>query len=407
MKIFKAKVFILPGILILTILILQYVVNTKYTFPEPQGFKGEYLYNPYKNIDSRKWKIANFHAHTRILLGLTNGSENVNPHLDSFYKYFNYNIIGISNYQNINQFESRNEWFVPLYEHGYQYFKNHQLVINAKKVSWLDFVFRQTLSNKQFVIDHLKRDTSVILTIVHPDKRQAYLFNDFKYLTNYDCLEIANNEQLFTSYYDTILSAGHPVFLMADDDTHHLTRINDGCQSFNLINTELVRDSILHAIKTGCLVGVKFNFGSFKTLEERKSRLEKLPEITGITLNGDTLKVSFNQPVKTIKFIGQKGAERKMITNSAMGYYLFNKEDTYIRTEIECQDGTIYFLNPVLRYDGVKLTDFAPSRNLFKTYVCRSIVLIVLLLTPLVRTKSVLKVFGNKSGFTQIKAINN
>lgn len=402
MKIFKTKAFILPCILILTILSLQYVVNTKYVFHEPQAFKGDYLYNPYKDMDSRKWKMANFHAHTRLLFGLTNGASNFDPLLESFYKYFNYNIIGISNYQYIDHFGSMNEWFVPLYEHGYQYYKNHQLVINAKKVSWLDFVFRQTLSNKQFVIDHLKKDTSVILTIVHPDKRQAYLFNDFKYLANYDCLEIANNEKLFTSYYDTILSAGHPVFLMADDDTHDLTKINDGCQSFNLINADLVKDSILHAIKTGCLVGVNLNFSSVKTHEERRSQLEKLPEITGITLNGDTLKVSFNQPVKTIKFIGQNGVERKKITNSAMGYYLFNKQDTYIRTEIECQDDITYFLNPVLRYDGVQLTSYLPTRNLFKTYACRSSALVILFLTPII-----IKAFRNKSGFAKIKTTSN
>ncbi len=380
MKKSKIKVFLIPVILILAILILQFVVNTKYRFPEPHAFKGEYLYNPYAGMDGIKWKMANFHAHSRIFLGLTNGAANSNQFLDSFYTYFNYDVISISNYQSIDKFESKNKWFVPVYEHGYQYYKNHHLVINAKKVSWLDYFFRQTLNNKQFVIDHLKKDTSVILTMVHPYLRKAYSFNDLKYLTNYDCLEIANSKHLCTSYYDTILSAGHPVFLMADDDAHDLTKINDACHSFNMINSDLLKDSILHSIKTGRLVAVNFNISSYKTNEEKKSGLLNLPEITSVTLKDDTLNVNLNKLIKTIKFIGQNGAEKQKITNAATGSYFFNKQDTYIRTEIECIDGTIYFLNPVFRYNGVRLTDQVSSPDLFNTWFWRAIVLSLLFL---------------------------
>ena len=372
--------FLVLSIFIIIALVLQFVVNEKYTFPEPHAFRGDYLYNPYRGIDSTKWRIANFHVHTRLYLGMTNGYANSNRHLDSFYRYFGYNIIGISDYQSINNYESKNKWFVPVYEHGYQYYKNHQLVINAKKVSWLDYFFRQTLNNKQFIINHLKKDTSVILTIPHPVLRKAYSFNDFKYLSNYNCLEIANNQYIFTSYYDTILSSGHPVFLMADDDAHDLTKMNDGCHSFNLVNSELVKDSILNAVKTGRLVGVNFNVSSFKTNEEKKAALQKLPEITGLTLKNDTISVRLNQPVKTIKFIGQNGSEKKRITNCTTGLYLFSKQDTYIRTEIECNDGTIYFLNPVFRYNGIQLSDYAPKYNVVKTRLWRSVAIIFFLL---------------------------
>ena len=394
MKVFKVKVYFLSGILILTIPVLQFVVNTKYKFPEPHPFKGEYLYNPYKGMDSRKWEMANFHTHGRIFFGLTAGAANSDQFIDSLYKYFNYNIISISNYQSINKFESKNKWFVPVYEHGYQYYKNHQLVINAKKVTWLDFFFRQTLNNKQSIIDHLKKDPSVILTIVHPGPRKAYPPDDFKYLSNYDCLEIASGKDALTSYYDTILSAGHPVFLMANDDAHDLRKINDGCHSFNMINTDLIKDSILYSIKTGRLIGVNFNAGPYETNEEKKSGMQKLPEITSVTLMDDTLIISLNKLVKAIKFIGQKGAERKKITNAAMGSYFINKQDTYIRTEIECYDGTIYFLNPVLRYNGVQLPDHVSSPDLFKTWLCRSVFLFILVLIftiMRIRNKSLLK----------------
>lgn len=386
MKLIKRVIYFILCIfvLILIALIAQFVANPKYTFPEPHPFRGDYLYNPYRGMDSTKWKKANFHVHTRSYLGMTNGADS-NQFLDRFYKYFGYDIIGISDYQRINTFESKNRWFIPVYEHGYQYYKNHQLVLNAKKICWIDYFFYQTLSNKQFIIDRLKKDTSVILTINHPALRQGYSFNDFKYLSNYNCLEIANNERLFTSYYDTILSAGHPVFIMADDDAHNLTKINEGCHSFNLINTGLTKDSILQALKTGRSVGVNFNISSYKTNEEKKATLQKLPEIKSVALKNDTLFVSLNKPVKTIKFIGQNGSERKSIADNTAGTYLFDKQDTYIRTEIECDDGTIYFLNPVFRYNGKQLTDYFPVHNATKTWLLRSVIIVMLLLIFIIR----------------------
>jgi hypothetical protein len=372
--------FLLGIIIFISIaLVAQYVVNPKYSFPEPHPFRGNFIYNPYRGADSTRWERANFHVHTRSHFGMTNGADS-NQYVDRFYRYFNYGIIGISDYQRINDYEKKNSWFIPEYEHGFMYYKNHQLVLNAKKVSWIDYFFYQTLSNKQYIIDYLKKDPDVVLTINHPALRQGYSFNDFKYLGNYNCVEISNNDRLFTSYYDTILSAGHPVFLMANDDAHNLTRLIEGCHSFNLVNTIPVRDSILQALTTGRSVGVNFNVTPYKSNEEKKAGLMRLPAIRKISMEADTLTVSLSKPVKTFRFIGQNGAERAMISETPIGKYAFRDDDTYIRTEIICEDGTIYFLNPVFRYDGTNLTDNIPEYNVVKTWVYRSIVLSVLLL---------------------------
>ncbi|MGB8489427.1 MAG: hypothetical protein WCE64_00065 [Bacteroidales bacterium] len=394
------KTFFFLIVVIFSLIILQFAVNTKYSFPEPQPFKGDYLYNPYKDMDLSKWKMANFHAHTRLYGGLTNGAANTDQALDSYYRQFGYDIINISNYQNINTFESGNRWYIPVYEHGYQYYKNHQIVLNAKRIRWLDYPFRQTLHNKQLVIDRLKRDTSVIVSIVHPVKRGAYSFSDLKYLANYDCLEIASHEAVYTSYYDTILSTGHPVFLLADDDTHNMTGKNDACQSFNLIKADLDKSAILHAIKTGCLVGVKLNRDSCLSDRKKISVLENLPEITGINLNGDQLTVSLNKPVKSIRFIGQNGAEKKKIINTSGGSYLFGKQDTYIRTEIECLNGAIYFLNPVFRYNGINPDMPLPAPDIPKTWISRIIILFFILFIPAMGIrKQVYSWFKRQAGF--------
>ncbi|HEX7494091.1 MAG TPA: hypothetical protein VF346_07720 [Bacteroidales bacterium] len=386
MNILRFLIKFLLGIcfLILIILTLQYLVTPKYTYPEPGVFAGDYIFNPYRNIDPAKWRMANFHAHTRKIFDKTKSASKSNILLDSTYKSFDYDITSISDYEYINLYESKNKWFIPVYEHGYQYYKNHQLVLNAKKVSWLDFPFRQTLDNKQFIINRLKKNTSTLITIVHPFYRKAYSLNDFKYLTNYDCLEIANSKRLFTSYYDAALSYGHPIFLMADDDSHDLNNIEDVCSSFNLINTDMVRDSILNSLRTGRSIGVKFNLSSFKTNEEKRAGLLKLPEVKSITFKSDTLAVSLNMSVNSIKFIGQDGIEKKKMVNCLTGSYFFSNEDTYIRTEIECNDGTIFFLNPLFRYDGIKLTEYAPSYNALKTWTWRSAVICILILTLII-----------------------
>lgn len=360
--------------------IVQYVVNVKYSFPEPHPFKGEYLYNPYHGIDTAKWQIANFHAHTHKFPGGRKLAAGNTRYLDSLYTYLGYNVIGISDYQKINSFESKHAWYVPVYEHGYQYHKNHHLVLNAKKVSWLDYFFKQTLNNKQYVINQLKKDTSIVITLVHPILRAALSFNDVKYLTNYNCMEVIDNKYLFLSFYDTILSNGHPVFLMADDDTHNLKNLIETASCFNIINTVPVRDSIILALKRGHSFSVKINLNKYTTNEAKKTGLANLPKLTDFNIKNDTISLIMNHIVKTIKFFGQEGIEKKSINNTSKGSYFFTKEDTYIRTEIECLDGSLYFLNPVFRYDGILKVDPSPPVDFFKTWGSRSIILIILIL---------------------------
>jgi len=373
-----SKFIAVACIIILSLFILQFVVNTKYSFSEPHPFNGEFIYNPYRNIDYNKWRRAGFHSHTHKFVARQKKSFRIARILDSLYKCYDYNIIGISDYQSINRFENGNKWFVPVYEHGYQYYKNHQLVLNSNKVNWLDFPFPQTLSNKQEVLNQLRKDGGSLVTIVHPIYRKAYSNDDLKYLGNYNCLEIANHDGVFTSSYDTILSHGHPVFIMADDDAHELSNINDISSSFNLVNSDLVKDSVLKALALGKSIGIKFNISSFQTCEEKLTALQKLPEINRITFNDDTLSIRLNMPVKAIKFIGQSGKVRKIITDNSKGSCFFSRQDTYLRTEIECYGGSVYFLNPLFRYDGIQFTDYAPVLDTFKTWSLRSVVFCIL-----------------------------
>jgi hypothetical protein len=321
------------------------------------------------------------------MFGLTGGAGITNQIADSFYLFFNYDIHSISDYMRINGTDNKNGVYIPTYEHGYSYYKTHQLVLNAKKVCWMDYQFHQTINNKQFIINKLKKDTATLITIVHPLKRNAFSEADFKYLGNYDCLEIVNNESCYAKYYDAALSAGHAVFILADDDAHDLSDFSEGAHSFNVINADLGKNSIVHALRTGRSYGVNLNLNSCKTNAEKKEAIEKLPVLIKFETKLDTLTVKMNKSVNSIKFIGQNGYLKKVSSDCSGSIYPFSKEDTYIRTEIVCNDGSVYFLNPVFRYDGIKLPDNNPRINIVETWIFRILFTFILIAIIFVRIK--------------------
>ncbi len=125
MKLIKA-IFLLLLLILIISAVFQFVINTKYSFPEPDVFYGEKLYNPYRGMDSTKWRRANFHLHTRMLFGLTAGSANSYQLANSFYSFFDFDIYCISDYMQINVSGRNNKTYIPVYEHGYQFYKVHQ-----------------------------------------------------------------------------------------------------------------------------------------------------------------------------------------------------------------------------------------------------------------------------------------
>jgi hypothetical protein len=388
MKIFKV-VFLVLTFLLLFNVAFQFLLCTRYSFPEPRIFNGEKLYNPYQGTDSTKWRRANFHLHTRQLFGLTAGASNTVQSADSFYNYFNYDIRGISDYMKINASQKLSGNYIPIYEHGFTFNKTHQIVINAKRICWKDYFFRERLNDKQYIINCLKKDTTTLVSIVHPKIRNAYSISDFRYLCNYDCFEIANSKSSFVRYYDAALSAGHRVFIMADDDAHDLSDISDGAHCFTMINGYADKNSVLMALKTGKSYGVCFNVYPYATNYQKKEALGKLPAVKVLNLRNDTIFIRMESEVDTIRFIGQNGIIRKISTNCDRNSYYFRKDDTYIRTEIVCADGTIYYMNPIFRYSGSALSSEIPQVNIIRTSLPRIIFVFIILLMISLRKYSI------------------
>jgi hypothetical protein len=189
------KLLIGVGVFILTIFIvfvMIYLWAPVYRFTLHEPFSGDKLFNPYAKMDSNNWQKANFHVHSRMAGGVTDGRMNSSQAIFSTYQRLGYNVFSISDYMRINSFGRDKVTYIPAYEHGYGIWKNHQLCIGSKGITFLDYPFGQTLNDKQHIINQLKLKNKIV-TIAHPEFRKGYPPDNFRYLRNYDLLEALNH----------------------------------------------------------------------------------------------------------------------------------------------------------------------------------------------------------------------
>ena len=349
---FKSLLYILLTFIMLVV--ATSLFRPSYYFDEPKPFQGTYLHNPYKDMNPDNWVQANFHAHTRQFGGLTNGRLNTNEMLDSVYTALCFDHVGISDYNKINYYDSTNPSFIPAYEHGYGIFKIHQLCVGAKSVRRLDYFAFQNLSMKQHTLNRLAKQTRLAIP-AHPSfVKGGYLAEDMKYLSNYKLMEVLNGFRISCAHWDTALSNGHQVYLIANDDSHDVTDITDVATRFTMINApQNEAEQLLQALENGNAVGVDFKLKKDETLGEKAQRLKKnLPYITQVELSGDTLFVSASKTFSKITFIGQNGRELNVQKNKRSAYYVISPEDNYVRSVLRFNDGTSLYLNPITRHES-------------------------------------------------------
>ena len=177
------KASIIVGFAILSIVFVlatdQYLFCPVFQFSPPQPFKGDSLYNPYKNVIPGNWIRCNFHAHTHCWGGLTNGCG-TDTDIDSVYNSLHYGIHEVSNYEHIDTALPGDTQHINCYEHGYNIMKTHQLVIGASYVCLVDYLLLQTINNKQEILNLLDVDTGAIVALTHPSIREAYMARDFQ-----------------------------------------------------------------------------------------------------------------------------------------------------------------------------------------------------------------------------------
>ena len=325
-----------------------YITCPVYIFEEPVPFTGNKFYNPYQNMVDDAWMKCIFHLHTKSWMGLTNG-ENTFEEVTDIYHQLNYDVVAISDYMSINRNKTANLPYIPVYEHGYNIKKTHQLALGADRVLWRDYFFWQNLHHKQHIIDLMKKN-SVLVAVNHPTMRSSYPPDNFKYLRGYDLFEVQNGTHLSEMAWDVALTSGHPAWLIANDDAHTVNNLARLQREATFINAPAPsRDDILSRLSQGVAFGVHFPRKSHSTIDEKLQEAEAVSFPVTIQVKGDTLLVVWRQVMQQIEFIGDNGKILKTVTGCDSVDYIIHPEDSYVRVKLTSPGNLVYYLNPVIR----------------------------------------------------------
>lgn len=358
------RMFWLLGIVFMFVIFiatLPYAVFTNiYVFPEPKPFSGQSWHNPYAGLnleDDAVWKKSNFHGHTKAWEGMTDGHSG-HEIFDSVYRSLGYYAVGISNYQFIDTVFKHASGYVPCYEHGYNLWKRHHVCIGAKSVTWLDFIFGQSIHHKQTMLDNL-RPTVDVLGIAHPKFRGSFDPEDFAKLSGYDCIEVLNHYRISEAQWDSALSAGHPAWILGDDDTHNALAEGETGVCWTMIHApgSPASDKLTTSLKQGKAFGITGKRGRMEFYPKRY-------EIAGDSI----LNINLNGMAKSIVLIGQGGRILRRDSLTSTLSYRLRKEDTYVRAMIY-GDSSIIWMNPVMRGNGIR--NMKPTIDEAKTIAYR------------------------------------
>ena len=382
---------------ILWIIVNQYFFCPHFSFSSPRPFSGKLLYNPYDSINPNNWIKCNFHAHTNAWHGLTHGKGTA-ADISHVYDSMKYAVHCVSNYEKIDTTFIRTPGFIPAYEHGYGINKTHQLVLGGSKVCWNDYLFPQTLSNKQYILNCLSSNPRDVVIVNHPANRTGYYASDFEYLTNYNCIEVLNPFAISVAHWDSALSSGKPAFIVGNDDVHDIFSKDSFGRMCTWVNVSSVKEAnVLNALKQGKCYGMIIGKGA-----------KDLPVLKRFSVNKDTISFEMSEVARQISFTGQNGTVLASYINSSSAQYIVKPGDQYVRAVIGYTDGTSIFLNPVFRYNGTKITQTPVFINTQKTAIFRLMGIFILtawlrMAFPLVVSKHVRQTLGKRFTYTPKK----
>ena len=369
------------GIALLLLVLYVYLSVPTYGFKEPKPFSGEYLYNPYQDMNPDQWKKYHFHCHSRRYFGLTNGRKSNENTIDSVYQALGYDHYGISDYMGINKHGSDREGYIPAYEHGYGLIhKTHQICLGAEKVYWPDFPFMQNLNMKQHMINKLGEHCRFVMP-AHASFTNGYKVSDMVFLSNYHLIEVVNPYGNAFEHWDKALSNGHRLYALGDDDTHNINKTSEVCRNLTMVNTpDLHPEHVYEALDKGLCYAVEFDnfFHHPMSLSEKVQQARSLPYLTRAELVGDTLYIETSaKKMHEVNFIGQDGKVLKTEQKVATAWYVIQPDDPYVRAEINVNELQHFYLNPVTRHPTPEPVDQRLDYiNKSQTYLYRFVYLV-------------------------------
>lgn len=244
---------------------------------------------------------------------------------------------------------------IKVYEFGYALGGARYLCLGYDKKRKIDYPFLQSVHYKQFNIDKLNKITRIVAP-AHPTK--GFKKGEMTHLDHYRVMEALSDGDNSLYYWDIALSNGHRVNIIATGKNYATACIGDNDA-----------ESVLKSLETGNSYAVAY-LGS----------LLEVPELQEVKLNNDTLVVSVSEKAKEIRFIGQNAIVKQQLSNVSEGWYVFKKDDTYIRTEIEFDDGNVLYLNPLVRHQYQYFFDLDKAKVMKgRTYLMWAVYIIVVL----------------------------
>ncbi len=231
-----------------------------------------------------------------------------------------------------------------------------------------------------------------IVAINHPTMRNSHPISMLENLSGYDYLEVLNSFRVATTHWDTALSAGKPVYILANDDCHDIRKAHKIGKSWTMVHSNHQhRDSILHALRRGKTYGVQRLHDTLSIAQLRTMLWRRQTDniLKSFTIVDDTINVKFTKPLSRIRAIGQNGTLLKKAVDTDELRYVIQPDDSYIRLEAQTS-ALAYFFNPVIRYDGKRIPKnvltakvrFWPTFWLRLSIIYGNLLVIVLLFRP-------------------------
>ena len=316
----------LAGIVTLFFVTL-YMFAPTYRFEDPKPFSGNFINNPYQKLTDVNW----------------------------------------------NYIDLRNDNIISSYEYGFGLFPTNYLCINYTSKRKIDYPFFQNIHIKQHNINSLNKISSLVIP-VRLDK--GFKLREMKHLDNYQLMEVMSQYGNYFNYWDMALSSGHRVNIMA---TGCVSKQNDFVNK-TVVNADLNNhEQVVKSLKNGDSYAVSYLKGNLD-----------LPELKSLLLTNDTIIVEATKKIKTLRFIGQNGIVKDSLSDVNQGVYAFKDDDSYIRIQMDFEDLTSIYLNPIVRHQFQYFFDLSMSKMMKeKTWLMRVVyVLVVIFFTRyLLKTK--------------------
>ena len=339
-------------LLVVALAIVFTALSPVYNFPESRPFAGKDIYNPYEGVDSTtEWHRANFHTHTRVE-GIFNECDYAPEETVREYMKYGYDIVTISNHNEITPFSTLEDEAVSIYEHGYNIFKSHNLVFGAESELNYDMVMPFTASQRQFMLNLLRADADMV-QLNHPLRSRATTDEHMRLLEGYELVELDSGRSIENEYWDAALTAGHYILGTANDDLHYPDRSACIAVRSNFLATPaLTYDAVVATLRRGAFYAMRTPDYGAGDWQEKVVRNATIPAISNIGLSDDVVYIALTEAADSIKFTGSDHRTLHLATACDSAAMALAAEEPYVRITAYFADGEVIYTNPFARYDS-------------------------------------------------------